>query len=227
MGTVDDIITIETGNYTPGANEFIELTVMSQSLYSIMKFDVNEGSQCPTQGTCGSVVDADGNENLDVVRRIPLQSGVQSQQFSVYITPFYDQTYLDTDSDCISSSSVSQDFPGCEDFKDDLSFYFLTYKIIRVLADSSVEVVSEKTFTNSNLDNLACVSGPQSYLTTANFSGDSSDSSDSDSGGGCGSISTGNSGGPPSGGLFSLLLGFFVTLLGSHFSNKLRRPIGY
>ncbi len=198
-------------------NSFLEIKILSQSLYSDVKVDLNieysDGEvETVTSGSNESnfLKTEDGTPSLEIIHRIPLIQGMDLRNnFKVSVRPSL-INYNDW-----MGYSQEDFFPDWDNYGDDLNFYFMMINVVKKVGDD-YEVISQKDY-GILTDNKSCPDAPLSYSVPSNISRSLSNISarikQEDQGPlpvACGSI-----GGPPSskGPLTSLLVGLFLSVI--------------
>ena len=212
----EDGYSISLGNYEPQNNEYLEIKIISQGLYSVLDFETSLDVGCS-----GSTCESPQGSSLDKIIRTPLTSGSTGEVVDLTIRP---RNYMSRMNDRGTGSDFSDDicltsssYPSCRTFGDNLHFYLLSF---RVVTESSGEYtsVSQKSF--SIRDNGSCPDAGGSYAVSGSGGGGrpgqaAAASKDDDLISGCGSLDV-SGGGPKSGGPLSLLVGFFMVAIFHH-----------
>lgn len=211
-------------NSAAAANLYLEFKITYQSLYSVMHLQAEierNGLALAIQDNMGNNsmvlggserLDSDGNPVLDLLGRVPLSITPSANTFDLMITP---QSLEDWTDSLGSSYSDEMYYSRKSLFADQLSFYFLSYRVVQWNGSSFVAYAGPDYSSISN--NNQCLDAPGSYSITANVQSSSNSGSgnrrpSSDDGGfACGSVNISNNGGGPGSGTFlSFLIGLMI-----------------
>ena len=207
-----DSYSLDLGTFTAQANEYLEVKVIAQGLYSVLDFDVDATPSGTSTSPTGS--------SLDKIVRVPLTQGVSGEEIDVEITPENYGTHMNdggTPSDFTDDTcKTTANYPNCNRFGDDLHLYLLSFRVVE--SDSGgYSSVSQKSFPTI-YGNDSCPDAANAYAVTRSSSGGSSQPTrvqpqEDELLVGCGSLDA--SAGPPGsgGGPLSLFAGFLIAAL--------------
>ncbi len=207
-----DRLRIDLSNLNLSRNDlFFEIKLLSQDLYSIVKWDMRVDTPAGTRNYT-NFVDSDGNPELNLISRIALDSfNPGNNVFDITITP---SDFLDF----ISNDPFSSEdyFPSIQNFGGDAIFYLLIVNI------SQSTISGHKLYSHYNYgplqDNSECMDANKTFaVKSSRFAASkfpSRNDEQENSGMTCGNIFFNGGGKGPGQVFFSLFIGFLVIFLG-------------
>lgn len=220
---------------SPGEQLYLEVSLSTQQLYSMMKLRAKVIFPDYSETTYGmsDILTGDYTAKSDVSFRLNLDSGLSdNNNFEIqlagknFATTTYGNTVL---SGYINESNLSSNledfFPDYTNLAEDSFFYLFNARIVKRLTDGTYENLSYINNAYSRFDNSLCADAPLSYRTFPKITADAAQGTETleinqedgltDVIGGCGTISTPGSG--PGGGnmmfIFSLIFGLILSVL--------------
>ena len=207
-----DRIRIDLSNLRFSRNDlFFEIKLISQDLYSIVKWDMRVDTPTSTRNYT-NFIDSDGNPELNLTSRIALDSfNPGNNIFNITITPndFFD---------FISNGPFSSEdyFPSIQNFGENAIFYLLIVNISQSTT-SGHELYSHYNYEPLQ-DNSECMGASKTFaVKSSRFAASkfpSNGREEENSGMTCGTIFFNGGGKGPGQIFFSLFIGFLVISLG-------------
>lgn len=221
---VADEFYLDLSGYTPSSSqEYLEVRVLSQTLYSMTKLTLEIDPVAAAAQTFPDNLDFQGLSytsdyapDLNIVGRVQLDSAnVLNNIFTLKVTPQDLSTFIGG-----TSYSKGDFYPSYSLFGDPLAFYLLTISVMTKNSNGSYSRTAIKKNTKI-YDNYSCPDAPRAYSVSAIVSNDSDSTQvrTKKGSGGCGTIDLNNSSGPGSGGPVSFCVGLLLTM-GLAFSRK-------
>ena len=200
-----DTISVDLSSYDAGDNDFLEIKLIAQGLYSILEFETSCDTY-PSEYSCSSPVDIDNDKII--------RTAITGSSVTVDVKPIEYDYYFDSDDNCRSVT----EYPSCTTFGDPLHFYLLSFRVVEQQGNSFTPV-SSKQFSLAESSYCGGIS--------RSVAGRKDSETSKKSSGGCGSIDL-SGGGPGAGGPLSLGLGFFLgaaVLFSRSRCRKYRHPV--
>jgi hypothetical protein len=167
----EDLYQIDLSNYNvPAGDLYLDVKVVSQSLYSMVKLDLEVTfpdftTQSVSTGVLGSTLqfNSDGNPDVEILARIPLNTGLDNDNdFSIKLTPELVTNTFGAGS-ANAGFGVEDFFPAFSSFVDDLNFYFIIFSVSQKVG-ASYFPISAKDYSTQG-DNAQCPDAPETYAT--------------------------------------------------------------
>ncbi len=208
----NDIISVDLTDYTPSnSNTYLEIKLISHDLLSKVVFNMSIEDNNSNIYSTGPTVDVEGNPNLNLLQRIPIDSNnISNNLFTITISPEKFSNYLSSQ----TRFKFIDYFALDSYYRENMIFYLLIVSISQKNADNTYTTISTANY-RPLTDNIQCIDAPNSYRVLFSLKGDRrlryGSNDDEDTGASCGSIGINNQG-PPQGGLLWLVFGFFLAV---------------